>query len=93
MNSSANQISPVSQRREISSRLAHFSNQQVLAGRLPITLPRTAASGPEYAVNGGGYARRKAWACSDGRLTVGRTIQANQTGGRDRPPNPTESIR
>src|SRR6266404_6240073 len=59
MNSSANQISPVSHRREVISRLAIF----FLTGRFSQNVlenPVRAASGCEYAVNGPVYARRKA---------------------------------
>src|SRR5258706_8139850 len=59
MNSSANQISPVSHRREVISRLDIF----FLTGRFSqntLENPVRAASCREYAVNGPVYARRKA---------------------------------
>jgi hypothetical protein len=60
MNSSANQISPVSHRREVISRVPNFfPNRQVLPKHF-LENPVRAASGCEYAVNGPGYARRKA---------------------------------
>src|SRR6266404_6759283 len=60
MNSSANQISPNSHRREVTSRVANFNSRQVLPRRLGKSRPGPAASGREYAVNGPVYARWKA---------------------------------
>jgi hypothetical protein len=68
MNSSANQISPISRHRDVPSRVTDF----LLTGRSPKVprnapwksvreIPsRTAATGPEYAVNGKVYARSNA---------------------------------
>jgi hypothetical protein len=59
MNSSANQISPVSHRRDVISRMVIFFR----TGRFSqnaLENPVRAASGREYAVNGPVYARRKA---------------------------------
>src|SRR5258708_11899507 len=59
MNSSAKQISPISHHREVHSRVANFFlTSQVLPDVLE--RPGSAASGPEYAVNGGDLARWKA---------------------------------
>jgi hypothetical protein len=68
MNSSANQISPISRHRDVASRVTGLSvNRQVPQVASKCTLEirpgnpfRTAASGPEYAVNGKVYARSNA---------------------------------
>jgi hypothetical protein len=60
MNSSANQISPVSHRREVISRVPNFfPNRRVLPKHF-WKIPSRTASACEYAVNGAVYARRKA---------------------------------
>ena len=84
MNSSANQISPISQPREVARAWLIFPNRPVFAVRsLKPSLRRpafnvwffdvqswAAASGPEYAVNAAPYARVESPACGSSRATV-----------------------